>query len=430
MNTYRETLDYLYNSLPTYHRIGDIAYKPTLENTLALSNHLGNPHTKFKALHIAGTNGKGSTSHMLAAILQLCGYKTGLYTSPHLKNFTERIKVNGVEMDPQKVVDFVQNYKVHFESIKPSFFEMTTVLAFDHFAKEKVDVAVVEVGLGGRLDSTNIIHPLLSVITNISLDHQNILGDTLVKIAGEKAGIVKANVPLIVSQYQEEVYPVFDQKIKELSSKVVVASEKYHLQNVKLEYGKLSGDLYQGSELRMEDLIMDLPGMYQVHNIPGVFASIDILREQGFILPEEKIKQALSQVVALTGLKGRWQILNKNPLTICDTAHNEAGIRYVVDQLRSLTYQQLHIVFGAVNDKDVNKVLSLLPKDAYYYFCQPDIPRALDAHILFSAAQNFQLEGEVIPKVSRAIAKAKLNSTPEDVIFIGGSNFVVAEADI
>jgi dihydrofolate synthase / folylpolyglutamate synthase len=426
---YQETLDYLYNSLPTYHRIGDSALKPTLDNTLALCKPLGDPQKKFKSIHIAGTNGKGSTSHMLAAILQQCGYKTGLFTSPHLKSFTERIRINGKEIDVQQVVDYVEGNKIYFDKIKPSFFEMTTALAFGVFAKENIDIAVVEVGLGGRFDSTNIITPLLSLITNISLDHQKILGDTLPQIAFEKAGIIKSKVPVIISEYQEEVIRVFKDKAEKESARLVVGSDKYQLVNVSSEKGRLKSDVYFGKELRLKEIETDLSGLYQLKNIPGVLAAVDELRNQGFILPDEKIKDALLQVVKLTGLKGRWQKLNDEPLIICDTAHNEAGMMNVVEQLKLLRFKQLHFVFGTVNDKDIQKVLSILPKDAFYYFCQPNIPRALDAFILFSNAQSFGLVGEVVPSVHDAIKKAKDNASSEDMIFIGGSNFVVAEIE-
>lgn len=425
---YQETLDYLYNSLPTYHRIGASALKPSLDNTLALCKILGDPQHSFPSIHIAGTNGKGSTSHMLAAILQECGYKTALFTSPHLKNFTERIKVNGKEMPSEDVMRFVENNKVHFERIKPSFFEMTAAMAFDHFAKEKVDIAVIEVGLGGRLDSTNIISPLLSVITNISYDHQNILGDTLNKIAYEKAGIIKKGIPVVISEYQEEVIRVFEEKAKENSTSITIGSGQYQLKDERIENGKLSAEVICERK-KLFTIVSDLSGKYQLKNIPGVLTVVDELRKQGYTLTEEKVASALSRVVRLTGLKGRWQILSHHPLTICDTAHNEAGIQYVMEQLASMKFDRLHFVYGTVNDKDIQKILPLFSPDAHYYFCRPNIPRGLDASLLYAYAQNQGLKGEVLSSVSEAIAVAKANANPNDLIFIGGSNFVVAEIE-
>lgn len=426
---YQQILDYLYSSLPTYHLIGDSALKPTLDNTLALCKVLGDPHKKFKSIHIAGTNGKGSCSHMLAAVLQACGYKTGLFTSPHLKNFTERIKINGKELGQEYVIEFVKNNKNHLDKIKPSFFEMTTAMAFDHFAKEQVDIAVIEVGLGGRLDSTNILTPLVSLITNISYDHQSVLGNTLPQIAFEKAGIIKPGVPVVISEYQEEVFQVFANKAEHTVTEIILGSDKYCLKNEKMENGSLLADVFAGPEKIVSELSLDLSGKYQLKNIPGVLAVIEILRKRGFQISQNKIKYALSEVVKLTGLKGRWQKLCSSPLTICDTAHNEAGIRTVIEQINSIKHKQLHMVYGTVNDKDIQTVLSLLPKNALYYFCQPNIPRALDAFILHAYALNHGLTGEVVPEVPQAIARARVNASADDLIFIGGSNFVVAEIE-
>lgn len=424
---YQETLDFLYNSLPTFHRIGATAFKPTLENTLALCKIAGDPHLKFPAIHIAGTNGKGSTSHMLAAILQECGYKTGLYTSPHLKNFTERFRINGSEMNPIRVMEFVDKYKTYIQTIKPSFFEMTTAMAFDHFAREKIDIGVIEVGLGGRLDSTNIITPLLSLITNISLDHQNILGETLPDIAREKAGIIKKNIPLVVSEHQEDVHAIFKNRTNELQATLTVASEKYLLKNEKTENGILTAEVFDNTGKKRFVIETDLSGIYQLRNIPGVLAAIDILRAQGWNITEEKIRSALKQVIPLTGLKGRWQVLGRSPLIICDTAHNEAGIQNIVRQINSISFNKLHFVLGTVNDKDVKNMIRMLPPNAYYYFCRPDIPRGLDAALLYSYAKEQGLEGEIASGVGEAILKAQAASNEGDLIFIGGSNFVVAE---
>ncbi|MBX9853670.1 MAG: bifunctional folylpolyglutamate synthase/dihydrofolate synthase [Cytophagaceae bacterium] len=426
---YQETIDYLYNSLPMFHRIGEAALKPSLDNTIKLCALLGNPQHKFKSVHIAGTNGKGSSSHMLASVLQAAGYKTGLFTSPHLKSFTERIKVNGKDISAQRIVDFVKKHKQDFEEIKPSFFEMTVALTFDYFADEKVDIAVVEVGLGGRFDSTNIITPLLSLITNISFDHQKILGNTLPEIASEKAGIIKTNIPVVISECQDEVNHVFLKKAKQQSSLLIPASEIYHLKNDRLEQGKLVADVYKGNVLKYKDLVCGLAGKYQLKNIAGVLSSIDMLIKKGFNISEEHIRKGISSVVSLTGLKGRWQVLNEKPLTICDTVHNEGGIKQIVGQINSIRYKNLFFVLGVVNDKDITSILSFLPKNAYYFFCKPDITRGLDAYVLCSKAQEYSLKGEVISEVKKAVAAAKSKATSDDLIFIGGSTFVVAEIE-
>jgi len=410
-----------------FHRIGEPALKPTLDNTVALCTILNNPQEKFKSIHIAGTNGKGSSSHMIASVLQEAGYKTGLYTSPHLKNFTERIRIDGKEISEKKVVDFVQVNKIHFERIQPSFFEMTVALAFDYFAEEKIDVAVVEVGLGGRLDSTNIIHPILSLITNISFDHEKILGNTLKAIASEKAGIIKKSVPVVVSEFQEEVQEVFEKKADLENASLINATKIYSINNPSFNKGKFRADINKNNKTYYTDIEIDLPGIYQAHNVLGVMATLDQLKLHGFELDEKSIREGLSKVVTNTGLKGRWQVLNSKPLTICDTGHNEAGIRYVVEQLKTLTYQKLHFVLGTVNDKSIEKIVKLLPKEAQYYFCKPNIPRGLDASLLQQEGLNYQLKGEPYPSVESAIDAASKNAQSEDLIFIGGSNFVVAE---
>lgn len=412
-----------------FHRIGEPALKPSLDNTIALCGLAGNPQLKFRSVHIAGTNGKGSSSHMLASILQKAGYKTGLYTSPHLKNFTERIRINGMEIPRNQVTGFVARYKPDFERIKPSFFEMTVALAFDYFAQEQVDVAVVEVGLGGRLDSTNIITPLVSLITNISFDHEKILGNSLPEIAFEKAGIIKPRVPVVVCETQPEVADVFISRSGELNSELIMGDSLYKVRNVRCEKGIFSGDVFYKDQLKFSGLRLDLGGSYQEKNLAGVLATVDILKTQGFALSDVAILDGLSSVVPSTGLKGRWQVLGHAPLIICDTGHNEAGIRYVTEQLHTLSYNRLHIVIGTVNDKNIDKILSLLPKEAVYYFTRPDIPRGLDAYALAGRAAAFGLDGKVIPSVKEAVREARNSATENDLIFIGGSNFVVAEIE-
>jgi dihydrofolate synthase / folylpolyglutamate synthase len=401
-----------------FQRVGAVAYNRDLTNTLALCDALGNPQHKFKCVHIAGTNGKGSSSHMTAAILQSAGYKTGLYTSPHLKEFTERIRINGEEVGQHFVVDFVDRIKPYIEKIKPSFFEMTVAMAFDYFASEQVDVAVIEVGLGGRLDSTNIITPLVSLITNISYDHKELLGDTLKKIAFEKAGIIKHNIPVVISEYQEEVIEVFKGKAAEEKAPLEVASNRFSYDGVRI---------FDQQSIRFPKIDSQLKGQYQTKNIPGVLLAIEKLKERGFLITDENIKKGIEEVTTLTGLKGRWQKLNERPLIIADTGHNEAGISEIVSQIKTLQFDRLHMVIGMVKDKDIAGVLRLLPTNAYYYFCQAKIPRAMDAKDLANRAKEFNLEGEVIADVSKAIDKAKERALKEDFIFIGGSTFVVSE---
>ncbi len=418
---YQETLAYLYQNLPMFQRVGAIAYKKDLTNTLLLCEALGNPHHTFKSVHVAGTNGKGSSSHMLAAILQSAGYKTGLYTSPHLKEFTERIKVNGAEISQDFVVDFVTRMKPTIETIRPSFFEITVAMAFDYFAHEHIDVAIVETGLGGRLDSTNVIRPCLSLITNISWDHMDLLGDTLPKIAFEKAGIIKVGVPVIISEYQPEVADVFRNKATEANSKIQFASERYQIQS------KQPGTFEASDHGHTTTYTLDLMGGYQKKNLAGVLATVDQLRSQGFKISEQAVRIGLANTTRLTGLKGRWQTIGTNPLTICDTGHNESGILEILENLKSVPHRQLHWVWGMVGDKDVGKILSLLPKDAHYYFCQASIPRAMPVESLVEKALQAGLRGETIKDVNQALAQARLKSNPNDLILIGGSTFVVAE---
>ena len=424
--TYQETLDYMYGNLPMFHRIGTAAYKKDLHNTIRLCEYVGNPQTKFKTIHIAGTNGKGSTSHMLAAVLQSAGYKTGLYTSPHLKDFTERIKINGKPIPQQSVIEYVKQNRGHLDEIQPSFFEMTVAMAFDYFAKEAIDIAVVEVGLGGRLDSTNIITPILSVITNISYDHQSILGNTLQEIASEKAGIVKQGIPVVVSERQNEVEEVFITKAKNENTLLYFASDNYEVKEHVLESGKLKCLIANKHATGAVTVFSELAGAYQLKNIVGVIQAAWILQEL-LTISESNIKDGIANAVALTGLKGRWQQLQTKPVVVCDTGHNEEGIKQVVAQLQSIPHKQLHIVIGVVNDKDVSKVLKHLPSNAKYYFTQANIPRALSADTLQQKAAEFKLNGEVVADVNQALNLACNKANPDDLIFVGGSTFVVGE---
>lgn len=425
--TYQKTLDFLYSKLPMFTRVGAVAFKKDLHNTLALCEALGNPHQKFKSLHIGGTNGKGSTSHMLAAVLQEAGYKTGLYTSPHLKDFRERIRVNGKMAPKAFVQDFVKGQKQLIETIEPSFFEATVAMAFDYFAQEKVDIAVIEVGLGGRLDSTNIITPELSVITNISLDHTNILGDTLPEIAFEKAGIIKKNIPVVIGETHEESQPVFVKKAKAENAPIYFAANLLHLKNVHRKGAYLLVDVLEGNNCIFPQLALDLTGTYQLKNVLTVIESILQLRKQGYSIADQVVYSALKNVKKLTGLQGRWQTVSKNPLVICDTGHNKAGLTEVVQNIKNTPHDQLHIVIGMVKDKDISGVLALLPKNASYYFCQPQLERALAANELAQQAAEFGLKGKTYASVAEALASAKQNAKPKDLVFVGGSTFVVAE---
>ncbi|MFN7491567.1 MAG: bifunctional folylpolyglutamate synthase/dihydrofolate synthase [Cyclobacteriaceae bacterium] len=425
MLSYEATLEFLYANLPMYQRVGAVAYKADLTNTIALCEELGNPQHKFKSVHVAGTNGKGSSSHMLAAILQTAGYKTGLYTSPHLKEFTERIRINGVEVSKSFVIDFVERIRPAIARIQPSFFEITVAMTFDYFAQQKVDIAIIEVGLGGRLDSTNVITPLVSLITNISWDHKELLGDTLPKIASEKAGIIKENIPVIISERQEEIADVFTGKASATNSNLQFASDIYEVSS-STEGNFLIRNRVTGLDM---NITLDLKGTYQRKNVAGVLTAIDVLLKSGFAISVDHIIQGLQNTTTLTGLKGRWQRLSEQPLIICDTGHNEGGIREVVQQIRQQKYNRLWIVLGCVKDKDLHAVLSLLPKEAYYFFCQAKIPRALDANELMNQAIAVELNGEVIADVNQAIRAAKEKSNKEDFIFIGGSTFVVAEIE-
>lgn len=426
--TWKETLNYLNSALPMFQRVGPAAYKANLENTYAICKLIVNPETSFKSIHIAGTNGKGSTSHALASILQEAGYKTGLYTSPHLKDFRERIRINGRKIRKQEIIDFIATYKPYFEQIKPSFFEMSVGLAFDYFRKNKVDIAVIETGLGGRLDSTNVITPILSIITNIGHDHMNLLGDTLQKIAAEKAGIIKPGVPVIIGETQKETKNIFINTARKCNAPILFADKQITVNHVKsIKTGFLSMDIENNKKLLFNDLRIDLTGLYQVKNIKAVILARDILQNNGFVLSAHDTRNGLKQIKSSTGLKGRWQVIAKQPLTIADTGHNPEGIKEILRQIRGISYKNLHIVLGFVNDKEIDKILQLLPVDAVYYFCQANIPRAMEAPLLAEKAFRFKLIGKVIPNVKRALKSARKNAGKHDLIFVGGSTFVVAE---
>lgn len=401
---YQQTLTYLFEQLPMYQRMGKAAYKADLTNTIELCKLLGNPENKFKSIHIAGTNGKGSTSHMLSSVFQEAGYKVGLYTSPHLKDFRERIKINGEMISEADVIQFVEQYKAQFEQINLSFFEWTVGLAFSYFADKKVDIAIIETGLGGRLDSTNVVTPELAIITNIGIDHTQFLGETIIEIAGEKAGIIKKNVPVIISEEQPEIKSVFIDKSEELNAPI-----------------------YFASEVITENYSSDLKGAYQVKNIKAVVLATQLLIKKGWNISTNNLKEGLQNVVKNTGLLGRWQTLSFNPLVICDTGHNEAGIKEVINHLNQLDFKQLHFVYGAVNDKSIDKILDLLPKLAIYYFCEANIPRALNVDELYAKATEKGLKGKVYKSVEKALASAKQKATQQDLVFVGGSTFVVAE---
>lgn len=399
--TYQETLDWMFRQLPMYQRQGETAFKKDLTNILAFSKELDFPEQKFKTIHVGGTNGKGSTSHMIASILQEAGYKVGLYTSPHLKNFTERIRINGKEVARDYVATFILKNKKFLENQRLSFFEMTVGMAFQYFAQEKVDIAIIEVGLGGRLDSTNIISPEVSVITNIGLDHTQFLGETLPEIAFEKAGIVKANIPVVIGEKQVEVTDVFIEKASEMNAELSFASDNFM------------------------DYKTDLQGEYQKLNANTAVKVVQKLKQ--FTVSEHQIHEGLLRVVNNTNLKGRWQILQEEPKVICDTAHNAEGLKIVLDQLKKENINQLHIVLGVVSDKKLDEVLPLFPKNAIYYFCQPEIPRALSARELELVASEFNLKGEVFLTVNQAYNSAKEHALDNDLIYVGGSTFVVAE---
>lgn len=430
MKSYQQVLDFLFSQLPMFQRTGPAAYKDNLDNTIRLDEMFGYPHRAFKTIHVAGTNGKGSVSHMLASVLQEAGYKTGLYTSPHLKDFRERIRVNGEMISEEAVVWFTETFrrKNEFEKLEPSFFELTVSMAFDYFRAMKVDVAVIEVGLGGRLDSTNIITPEVSVITNISFDHTALLGDTLPKIAAEKAGIIKKDVPVVVGESAVETDPVFVEFSGKANTRLVFADKEYYADYSMLTLdGKQSLNIRKNGELVYPDLKVDLLGIYQRHNVPTVLKTIDVLKGKGWNIAENNIRNGLQIVVGNTGLLGRWQIIGHNPLVVCDTGHNPAGIEMLVEQIYQTAWKKLHMVIGMVNDKDQNSVLSLLPVEAQYYFTKAAIPRAAEPEELAAKGEQFGLMGNCYPTVSQALSAARENAEKSDLIFVGGSTFVVAE---
>ena len=396
---YKDTISYLYEKLPMYQRSGSIAYKKDIGNIIKASEILGNPHLDFKSIHIAGTNGKGSTSHMISSILQEAGYKVGLYTSPHLKDFRERIKINGNMISKRFVINFIKKHKSNFEKIHMSFFELTVAMAFNYFSEENIDIAVIECGLGGRLDSTNIILPEVSVITNISLDHTDLLGDTLEKIALEKSGIIKKNTPVIIGREQKETKRIFEQKASKENSKIIYAKNF----NYKC----------------------DLKGYYQKENIDTAITTIKNLNK--FKIAEKDIKKGLNKIVKNTSLLGRWQTMSNEPLIICDTAHNIDGLNEVVNQINKIQFNNLHFIIGLVNDKNIDSILSILPKKAYYYFCQAKVPRAMNKTDLQIESKKFNLKGEIFHSVKKALNQAKKRAKRNDLIFVGGSTFVVAE---
>jgi dihydrofolate synthase / folylpolyglutamate synthase len=425
---YRQTIQFLYDQLPVFHRIGPAAYKPDIGNIEALCAKLDQPHKKFRSIHIAGTNGKGSVSHMLASILQSAGYNTGLHTSPHLKDYRERFRVNGKMMLKSGVVDFVNSWKKEFETLKPSFFEMSVALAFDHFAKKKVDIAVFETGLGGRLDSTNILSPEISVITNIGWDHMMFLGNTLEKIAAEKAGIIKSGIPVVIGETHPETENVFITKARQLGSPIFFADQELRVE--KTQTARTAGSnyrVYRGDEVIYKDLYCPLGGDYQALNIVTVLKAVDVLRSQNFKISPDNVSSGVAKVVQHTGLKGRWQLLGRNPMVIADIGHNKDGIRFVIDQISKQKFSKLHFVLGMVNDKDVGGILAMLPTSANYYFCKPDIPRGLDTTQLASDAEKTGLQGEIYKSVSEAFHAAKAKAGDDDLVFVGGSTFVVAE---
>lgn len=424
---YEQTVQFLYSKLPMFTKIGAAAIKKDLHNTLALCEVLDNPHKKFRSIHIAGTNGKGSTSHMLASVLQKAGYKTGLYTSPHLKDFRERIRINGKMISKSEVVNFVKTSRDQITAIQPSFFEVTVAMAFDYFAKHQVDVAVVEVGLGGRLDSTNIITPELSVITNISFDHIAILGNSLKEIAFEKAGIIKKNIPVVIGEYHPDTSKVFDEKAKQENSKIWYADQLLTLSDAEVKNGKLNFEIRKDQSVLLKHLKLDLTGTYQQKNVLTVIQSILELRENGFNIDDKAIFEGLQDVKKISGLKGRWQTIQKKPLIICDTGHNEAGISEVIKNIATVKFEKLHMVIGMVKDKDISSVLELLPQNGTYYFCAPKLERALAAQDLAILAQEKGLHGNVFSSIKEALAAAINQANEQDLIFVGGSTFVVAE---
>lgn len=428
MNKYEKTLEWLFSQLPMYQRMGKAAYKANLDTTVKLDEYFGNPHKKFRTIHVAGTNGKGSVSHMLAAILSKAGYKTGLYTSPHLLDFRERIRIDGKMIEKREVVAWVEEHQKIFEEMKPSFFEMTVALAFDYFAREEVEIAVIEVGMGGRLDSTNIITPEVSVITNIGKDHTDFLGNTLLEIAGEKAGIIKYGIPVVMGERRPELVEIIKNRARELTATLFDANQFYQVPcSVLTPDGRHFFHVKRGKRTVYPELCSDLSGIVQRKNLPVVLETIEVLKLNQWTIPEIAIYDGISKARELTGLNGRWEIVGRNPLLVFDTAHNEDGIRNILYQLEETKYDELHLVIGAVNDKAIDKILQMLPKDGHYYFTRANIPRALDAKVLAAKAGFYGLKGSIVEDVKDAIASAREAATAEDLILVTGSTFVVAE---
>jgi len=423
---YQQTIDYLYNTLPMFSRMGSAAFKKDLTNTILLCERLGNPHKKFRTIHVAGTNGKGSVSHMLAAIFQTAGYKTGLYTSPHLYDFRERIKLNGVMCDKDFVVDFVRRIKPAIEEIEPSFFEITVAMAFDYFAKHKIDIGIIEVGLGGRLDSTNVITPELSIITNIGWDHMNMLGNTLEEIAFEKAGIIKENIPVVIGEKKNETEDIFRKIASQKHASIYFAEENYSVKEFKLLPGSIEISI-RDIKKNISTYHSDLAGIYQTKNILTVLQATEVLND--WKISRQQIQTALHHVKHTTGLYGRWDIIQKQPAIVLEVAHNKDGVEQMLLHVSKIDFHQLHVIIGMVKDKDVEPILALLPKNAKYYFTQAHIPRALDAQILQSKASEFQLEGTYFDDVNAALNQAILNASKNDLIIVCGSIFLVAEVN-
>jgi dihydrofolate synthase / folylpolyglutamate synthase len=425
--TYKETIDYLYAKLPMFSRIGAAAIKKDLHNTIVLCEALNNPHKKFKAIHIAGTNGKGSVSHMLAAVLQTAGSKTGLYTSPHLHDFRERIKVNGEMVSEDFVIDFTKRIQPLIETVEPSFFEITVAMAFEYFAQEQVDVAVIETGLGGRLDSTNVITPELSVITNIGWDHMNLLGNTLEQIAFEKAGIIKQNIPVVIGEAISETKHVFEEKANEQDAVLVFAEDAYAVEKAEQEDGMLKVEVKKNQSLVVGVYELDLTGLYQTKNLLTVLTSVEQLQKLGWRIDAEHVQAALSHSKQINGLHGRWEVIQQHPTVVLDVGHNEDGVKQIVQQLQQSSFNHLYIIIGMVKDKEIEKVLALLPKKATYYFTKAQIPRALDEHLLKEKAAQFELMGESFADVNIALSTAKETAMEDDLILVCGSVFLVGE---
>ncbi|MBR1517306.1 MAG: bifunctional folylpolyglutamate synthase/dihydrofolate synthase [Bacteroidales bacterium] len=426
---YQETIDYLFNSLPMYHRIGKAAYKANLDNTHALMDHLSHPENRFHSIHVAGTNGKGSVSHLIASALQHAGYRVGLYTSPHLLDFRERIRINGQMIPQQEVVAFVERHKTFMQSLDLSFFEMTVGLAFDYFARQQIDVAVVEVGMGGRLDSTNVIMPDLSIITNIGLDHTQFLGDTLGKIAVEKAGIIKRETPVVIGETHDETKSVFQQRASELNAPIVFADQQFHIEDCGSDAERLHFNVWRQGEMIHQAWSCPLAGSYQFKNLATFFQAMELLYIIGYgDITDESIRSGVENVVATTGFAGRWQVIGHAPLTVCETAHNSDGIRAMLDKLSTLSYGRLHIIYGCVNDKDFSHILRMLPQDALFSFTQPSVPRALPVEQLAEVAHGMGLTGDAFPTVGDALKAVRQKAAPDDLILITGSIFLVADA--